>query len=106
MVFRTGFQKLAELFIVNFPRLNMIVIEKGAMPALQMLDIAECMELKQLPDGIERLTRLQELYFECVPNTLIEGIRTKGSSDHSKVKHVSDIVYLCETDSGWSSERL
>ncbi|KAM1092513.1 hypothetical protein ACFX19_020085 [Malus domestica] len=49
---------------------------------------------------------LLQLYFECVPNTLIEGIRTKGSSDHSKVKHVSDIVYLCGTDSGWSSERL
>ncbi|CAN6542932.1 unnamed protein product [Malus baccata var. baccata] len=76
-----------------------------SLQTLQMLDIAERMELKQLPDGIERLTRLQELYFECVPNTLIEGIRTKGSSDHSKVKHVSDIDYLCETDSGWSSER-
>ncbi|KAM2555423.1 hypothetical protein TB2_019430 [Malus domestica] len=86
---------------------GMLIKQLGHMTQLTRLILTNVRDIDEedLCMSIERMKLLQ-LYFECVPNTLIEGIRTKGSSDHSKVKHVSDIVYLCGTDSGWSSERL
>lgn len=77
------------------------------MPSLRTLRIGECMELKQLPDGIEHLTCLQELNFIDVPSELIERIRGEGSLDRSKVKHISDIRYCCKIELGfWAWKRL
>ncbi|KAM1120620.1 disease resistance protein RPM1-like [Malus sylvestris] len=107
LIFQTGFQKLTELSLGNFPELNTIIIENGVMPSLRTLRIGECMELKQLPDGIEHLTCLQELNFIDVPSELIERIHGEGSLDRSKVKHISDIRYCCKIELGfWAWKRL
>lgn len=92
LLFNTGFQKLSWFYLTNFPQLNLITIEKGVMPALKTLDISECMELKQLPRGIELLTCLQELHLHRVPDELIELIRAEARVGRSKVKHISDIL--------------
>ncbi|KAK9944168.1 hypothetical protein M0R45_009746 [Rubus argutus] len=104
LVFRSGFPKLKELFLLNFSRLSVIIIEQGAMPALTTLDIWECMELKQLPQGIEHLTNLKQSTFLGVPVELIERLRGEGI-DHSKIKHISDIGYRHKTKFGWSHAR-
>lgn len=91
LLFNTGFKKLSSLYVTNFPQLNLITIKKGVMPALKKLDISECMELKQLPRGIELLTCLQKLHLHRVPSELMKRIRAERSLDHSKVKHISDI---------------
>lgn len=106
LVFHTGFPKLAELYLMDFPQLNVIIIERGAMPALQTLVITECMGLKQLPNGTEHLTSLQNLSLVSVPNELVERIRGEGSLDHAKVEHISEISYHYKTELGWSGERL
>jgi disease resistance protein RPM1 len=104
LVFRNGFPKLKELLLINFSQLSVIIIEKGAMPALTTLDIWECMELKQLPQGIEHLTNLKQSTFLGVPDELIECIRGEGI-DHSKIKHISDIGYRHKPKFGWSHGR-
>lgn len=91
LLFQTGFQKLAALYLTNFPQLNLITIEKGAMPALKTMDISECMELKRLPRGIKHLTCLQKLHLHRVSNELVEHMRRERGVDHSNVKHISDI---------------
>ncbi|KAM2731413.1 hypothetical protein EV2_035075 [Malus domestica] len=106
LVFHTGFRMLSELYIMELPKMNAIVIEKGAMPALQTLVITACMGLKQLPNGIEHLTCLQTLDLVNVPNELVERIRGEGSLDSSMVMHISEISYHYKTESGWFGERL
>ncbi|XP_008352767.2 disease resistance protein RPM1-like [Malus domestica] len=106
LVFHSGFPKLSELYIMELPKLNAIIIERGAMPTLQRLVITECMELKQLPNGIDHLTCLQSLSLVTVPHELVERIRNEGSLDRSKVMHISDISYHYKTELGWSGERL
>ncbi|KAM4078024.1 hypothetical protein ACB094_09G004400 [Castanea mollissima] len=66
LCFNTGFLKLTELEICNFPQLNEIIIEKGVMPNLKTLNIDSCMELKTMPKGIEYLQNLQDLYLKSV----------------------------------------
>ncbi|KAM1790020.1 hypothetical protein ACFX12_034122 [Malus domestica] len=106
LVFHTGFRMLSELYIMELPKMNAIVIEKGAMPALQTLVITACMGLKQLPNGIEHLTCLQTLDLVNVPNELVERIRGEGSLDSSMVMHISEISYHYKTESGWERTAL
>ncbi|BBH08740.1 NB-ARC domain-containing disease resistance protein [Prunus dulcis] len=106
LVFQTGFPRLAELYLMDFSQLNVIIIEKGAMPALQTLVITECMKLEQLPNGIEHLTCLHTFDLVNVPNEIVERIRGEGSLDHDKVQHISEISYHYKSESGWSGERL
>uniref|UniRef100_A0A5B6Z9X8 Putative disease resistance protein RPM1-like n=1 Tax=Davidia involucrata TaxID=16924 RepID=A0A5B6Z9X8_DAVIN len=86
--FCMGFQKLTELYLVNLPQLNEIIIEKGVMQGLQKLFLRKCMELKMLPHGIEYLRNLQELLLKTVSNELAERISGEGSVDRPKVRHI------------------
>ncbi|PRQ24958.1 putative P-loop containing nucleoside triphosphate hydrolase, leucine-rich repeat domain, L [Rosa chinensis] len=93
----------AQLFSVVCD--HQFIIEKGVMPALKTLDIWECMQLKQIPRGIEHLTNLKQLTLLGVPNELIECIRGEGSMDNSKVKQIPNIGYCYRTRFGWSHGR-
>ncbi|KAM3705267.1 hypothetical protein ACJW30_03G070300 [Castanea mollissima] len=66
LCFSTGFLKLTQLWIRNFPYLNDIIIEKGMMPNLKNLVIDSCMELKTMPNGIEYLKNRRELFLTSV----------------------------------------
>ncbi|KAL5555507.1 hypothetical protein UlMin_037743 [Ulmus minor] len=92
--FESGFKKLSYLQLSFFPQLNYIVIEKGVMPCVQQIEIAECMKLMMLPSGIEYLSNLQELNLVDIPGDLIERIQGEGSVDRHKVKHISKIHYF------------
>ncbi|KAB2633222.1 disease resistance protein RPM1-like [Pyrus ussuriensis x Pyrus communis] len=89
LCFSRGFIKLKHLCLVNFPLLNGIFIEKGVMPNLRGLDIACCLELKALPQGIEFLANVERLNLSIVPMQLIESVR--GGMDHPKVQHIPEI---------------
>ncbi|PON76288.1 NB-ARC domain, LRR domain containing protein [Parasponia andersonii] len=65
--FRRGFGKLTSLFVCNFIQLSEIIIERGVMPGLEELHIHRCVELREMPRGLEHLTCLQEMYFRNVP---------------------------------------
>ncbi|CAL9016786.1 unnamed protein product [Prunus brigantina] len=55
------FKKLKILRIQQLDQLNFMTVEVGAMPMLKKLTMSKCKNLKFLPFGIERLTKLEEL---------------------------------------------
>uniref|UniRef100_A0A2C9U2P1 Uncharacterized protein n=1 Tax=Manihot esculenta TaxID=3983 RepID=A0A2C9U2P1_MANES len=57
--FYSGFAKLKELYLLKFPQLKGIIIEKGTMPDIQKLWIDSCFALDAVPRDIEFLTNLQ-----------------------------------------------
>uniref|UniRef100_A0A2N9I7S4 NB-ARC domain-containing protein n=1 Tax=Fagus sylvatica TaxID=28930 RepID=A0A2N9I7S4_FAGSY len=93
LYFSTGFPKLTELAIRNFPQLNEIIIEKGVMPNMKSLEIDSCMELKTVPKGIEHLN-LQELIVRSVSMELKNRIEEEGGVDFPKVQHIPKIYRL------------
>ncbi|XP_050152667.1 disease resistance protein RPM1-like isoform X2 [Malus sylvestris] len=96
LCFSGGFIKLKHLQLLNFPLLNSIAIEKGAMPNLQVLSIENCLELKALPQGIEFLANVERLILYYVPMQLIESVR--GGMDHPKVQRIPHIRLLYERE--------
>lgn len=56
-----GFPKLKMLFLDQMNRLNLVKVDKGAMPNLQVLNIRCCEGLEKLPLGIEHLASLKEI---------------------------------------------
>ncbi|KAK9293074.1 hypothetical protein L1049_021058 [Liquidambar formosana] len=98
--FRTGFLKLELLQIDRCQQLNEIIIEKGVMPGLQNLQFFQCEALKMLPDGIQHLTRLRNLYLENVSPELVSCIRGEESVDRPKVQHIPTINHFHTTSSG------
>ncbi|XP_028052859.1 disease resistance protein RPM1-like isoform X1 [Camellia sinensis] len=106
LCFSTGFPKLRNLRLRNFPQLNEIIIEKGVMPALQEFLISECMQLKMLPHGIEYLKYLQKLTLLFVTNELQEQIRGEESEEHPQVGHIPCINIMWQSPEGIKFERL
>ncbi|XP_068305451.1 disease resistance protein RPM1-like [Pyrus communis] len=104
LCFSGGFIKLKSLTLSNFPLLNSIAIEKGAMPNLEVLFIKNCMELKTLPQGIEFLAKVERLMLAHVPVQLIESV--KGGMDQLKVQHIPDIHLYYNIQNRWCYERL
>ncbi|KAM1147012.1 hypothetical protein ACFX19_039471 [Malus domestica] len=102
LCFSRGFIKLKRLELLDFPLLNSIAIEKGAMPNLQALRIRRCAELKTLPQGIEFLADVERLILISVPMQLMESV--KGGTDHPKVQHIPEINMYYERQNRWCHE--
>ncbi|KAL4596989.1 hypothetical protein ACB092_12G203400 [Castanea dentata] len=90
LCFNTGFSKLTQMLIRNFPQLNEIIIKKGVMPNIKFLDIVSCMELKTVPKGIEYLN-LQQLFLRSVSIELKDRNEGEGGVDFPKVQHIPTI---------------
>ncbi|XP_058113365.1 disease resistance protein RPM1-like [Magnolia sinica] len=105
LCFRNGrFPKLRILYLVGLPQLNQVVIEKGALPSIQEVNLFSCGELKTLPQGIEYLTGLQELHLQDMPMELRLQIKDGSEEDRRKVGHIPFIKLW--TEEGWVLERL
>ncbi|KAJ0080750.1 hypothetical protein Patl1_09584 [Pistacia atlantica] len=65
--FKEGwFPKLKILELVDFKGVELMIIEKGAMPNLEDLRIGSCPRLKEIPIGIEHLRNLKILVFRLM----------------------------------------
>ncbi|XP_050221071.1 disease resistance protein RPM1-like [Mercurialis annua] len=84
------FGKLKVLHIEQFDELNMIVVEKKAMPMLEKLTIGRCNKLKMLPLGISNLSHLQELLLYGMHTEFIAKLQ-KHAEDRRMVNHVKII---------------
>jgi disease resistance protein RPM1 len=62
-----GFQKLKELYIKEFPNLNSIIIDKGALHVLKKFELSSIPNLKTVPVGIQNLEKLEVLNVWDVP---------------------------------------
>ncbi|TKY72786.1 putative disease resistance protein [Spatholobus suberectus] len=89
---RKGFPQLKSLLIYDLPNLEEWKLDKGAMPSLSKLEIANCTKLERVPDGLRFVTTLQDLEIR----SMFAAFRTKlekGGEDHYKVQHVPTVVF-------------
>ncbi|KAF5738842.1 disease resistance protein RPM1-like [Tripterygium wilfordii] len=102
LCFAAGFLTLKSLILRNLPHLEQIIIEKGAMPSAQNLWLCQCTRLKMLPQGVEYLTNLDQVYLSNVSQELVDSIGRQNSTSNLKTK----IHHYYQTSSGWLYESL
>ncbi|XXG48932.1 hypothetical protein AAC387_Pa02g3252 [Persea americana] len=87
LCFRHGcFLKLETLAISDIPKLNLIKIENGSMTCIKALYLQKCPELKRIPEGMQYLTSLQELYLIDMSEELIQ--RIKAGDERVNLLHI------------------
>ncbi|KAB2006216.1 hypothetical protein ES319_D11G327700v1 [Gossypium barbadense] len=91
-----AFAKLESLSLKGLDFLEEWKVSEGAMPCLRRLEIQDCSQLKELPDGLRFIATLQELKIESMPKTFKDKVE-EGGEDFCKVQHVPSIIFQnCE----------
>ncbi|GAU42460.1 hypothetical protein TSUD_235290, partial [Trifolium subterraneum] len=96
-----GFPSLKVLGLDDLEGLKYMNIEEGAMQGLKKLVIQQCASLKNVPLGIERLTKLKAIELFDMPKELIMALRPNGGEDYWKVQNVPTIYSTYWRDRGW-----
>ncbi|KAK1274206.1 Disease resistance protein RPM1 [Acorus gramineus] len=99
-----GFPSLKVLWFIELSHLNQITIEEGAMQSLKEFNLIMCKELKTVPQGIERLTTLQELYLQEMAEELLERMRGEQAVDRQKISHIPVVKHAVQIDGRWNFE--
>lgn len=89
----TSFPKLKLLAVWDAPYLRKVAIQQGALQSLVRLWLADCPELRDVPDGIEHLRTLEHLRIKGSSDELWRKLEIKGKSnkrneDRMKISHV------------------
>ncbi|XP_007041953.2 PREDICTED: probable disease resistance RPP8-like protein 2 [Theobroma cacao] len=87
-----GFPMLNSLSIFLQANLEELRVSEGAMPNLHHLMIANCRNLKMLPNELRFITTLKELKIEKMPKTFKDKL-VEGGEDSYKVQHVPSIIF-------------
>jgi disease resistance protein RPM1 len=101
-----GFSKLKRLGLHELERLQRIRIAKGSMPGLERLDITACTVLETVPDGIENLKNIEDLVLWYMPSTFIKTIERHRGEDFWRVRHITTITRIYESQGRRVSEAL
>ncbi|XP_059638757.1 disease resistance protein RPM1-like [Cornus florida] len=90
-----GFPMLKKLSLTRLKGLRRVTMEEGAMPHLEKLYIFDCQLVKEIPSGIEHLTKLQKLdLFEMPMELLMKLDKSRGGADYWKVAHIPYVRIL------------
>lgn len=85
-----GFQKLKSLYLVGLSNLKEMLIDEGALPLLENLQMGPCPKLKEVPSGFKYLRYLKDLSFTGMTNEFTQRLSQQESE---KVSHVPIIRY-------------
>ncbi|KAK7407108.1 hypothetical protein VNO78_08751 [Psophocarpus tetragonolobus] len=96
-----GFPSLKVLGLDDLEGLKCMTVEEGAMPGLKKLIIQRCDLLKQVPLGIEHLTKLKSIEFFDMPEEFITALRPIGGEAYCRVQHVPAVYSSYWRDGGW-----
>ena len=88
-----GFQKLKSLRLAGLTELNTMIIDQGAIPLLEILEITCCKSLKEVPSGIQHLQNLKQLSFALMSDEFNERLSPNNGQDYWIVKHVPVLQY-------------
>ncbi|OMO69186.1 Disease resistance protein [Corchorus olitorius] len=100
-----GFRKLKVLGLDNFDQLRMIRVDEGALASLEKLIIQRCMMLKEVPTGIQHLTKIKVLELFDMPQELIMRLRADGP-DNGKIAHIPQVYSTHWIGTSWQSHSL
>ena len=92
-----GFQKLKFLGLGKLGGLNRLIIDEGALPLLERLEIRECPQLKEVPSGIHHLKSLKKLEFDEMPTEFVLSLQPDEGPDFGKVKHIPSVTFWYRT---------
>ena len=92
-----GFQKLKFLGLQNLGGLNKLIIDEGALPLLENLQIRDCPQLKEVPSGIHHLKSLKNLEFYDMPTEFVLSLQPNEGPDFGKVKHIPRVGFWYRT---------
>ncbi|KAK7407107.1 hypothetical protein VNO78_08750 [Psophocarpus tetragonolobus] len=96
-----GFASLKVLGLDDLDGLKCMTVEEGAMPGLKKLIIQRCNSLKQVPLGLEHLTKLKSIEFFAMPKELTNALLPSGGEDYWRVQHVAAVYCSYWRDGGW-----
>uniref|UniRef100_A0A0R0IB96 NBS-LRR type disease resistance protein n=1 Tax=Glycine max TaxID=3847 RepID=A0A0R0IB96_SOYBN len=96
-----GFPSLKVLGLDYLDGLKSMTVEEGAMPGLKKLIIQRCDSLKQVPLGIEHLTKLKSIELFDMPEEFITALRPNGGEDYWRVQQVPAVYISYWRDRGW-----
>lgn len=96
-----GFPSLKVLGLDDLEGLKSMIIEEGAMQGLKKLIIQQCGSFKNVPLGIEHLTKLKNIEFFDMPKELIMALRPNVGKDYWSVQNVPSIYSSYWRDGGW-----
>ncbi|KAJ7963555.1 Disease resistance protein [Quillaja saponaria] len=86
-----GFLKLNQLKLRDLKRLNSVIIDKGALPALQELELGPFPQMKEVPPGIQHLKKLDVLEFYDMPREFEKSIDPDEGPQHWIIQHVPTV---------------
>ncbi|XP_061353470.1 disease resistance protein RPM1-like [Gastrolobium bilobum] len=86
--FEVGFQKLKRLYLIELNNVNSIVIDNGALPALDRMQLMRMPQLKEIPSSFHLLENLETLYLTYMPHEFIQSIDPNHGSKYWVIKHV------------------
>ncbi|RWR84812.1 putative disease resistance protein [Cinnamomum micranthum f. kanehirae] len=87
-----GFPKLRFLELSLLDGLEEWTVEKGAMPKLKHLVIRLCNRLKELPQGLLHLHRIEKLEVAGMPNKFNARLQYNKGEDWDKIKHIKSVT--------------
>jgi len=83
-----GFLKLKELILSHVNRVNLILIEKGALISLERLRLEKIPQLKEVPSGLKPLDKLKVIDIVDMPDEFVNSIEPDKGHNHWIIKHV------------------
>ncbi|XP_021801442.1 putative disease resistance protein At1g50180 [Prunus avium] len=86
-----GFPFLKFLSLDCLEDLKEWKVEKGAMPSLCRLHIVHCLNLEEVPDGLQYITTLKELTIKRMPSEFCSRLG-EGGEDFYKIQHVQSVI--------------
>ncbi|KAF8400590.1 hypothetical protein HHK36_013889 [Tetracentron sinense] len=100
-----GFPQLEVLEIRKLNQLEHWTVEEGAMPNLKSLSLNECSMLKMLPEGLRRITTLQNLKLLRMPLNFTQRVYEYDGLDWYKIEHIPSIT-IKWIDEAWDAFEL
>ncbi|CAG7895923.1 unnamed protein product [Brassica rapa] len=88
---RDGFPQLQKLEFEGLEEWEEWIVEEGSMPLLCTLEIDNCRELKEIPDGLRFITSLNSLTFYNMGKRWEKRL-SKGGKDYYKVQHIPSVI--------------
>ena len=77
-----------------------MIIDEGALPLLEELQIGPCLQLKEVPSGIHHLKSLKILEFFDMPIEFVLNLQPDEGPDFWKVEHIPFLTFQYWTHGG------
>ena len=94
-----SFQKLKQLEIRKLEALEVLKIDRGALPLLEKLTIGPS-PLMEMPSNFQHLQNLKSLDIFDMQREFVIALQPNGGTDHGKIQHIPSVQFNYYTSKG------